>query len=142
MSLTRAEIARRIPHGPAMSLLDQVIRWDVASIVCRSARLAGGDNPLCAAAELPVVLLLEYAAQAAAVHAALIHEGIGEAGPAYVGAVKAVEWDRPHVRPELEVELEAQCLLHSDTGAIYQVEARQDGESLLRARLILNRPAA
>ena len=42
----REEIAALIPHAGTMCLLDEVLRWDDASIRCRSARYRAEDNPM------------------------------------------------------------------------------------------------
>ena len=69
--LNRAEIERRVPHAGAMCLLDSVRQWDAASIVCEAAA-PNGKHPLRRDAQVPAIAAVEYAAQAAAVHGALL----------------------------------------------------------------------
>ena len=140
MLLNRAQIAALIPHGNAMCMLDEVVSWSAEQIHCRSCDFANSDNPLFENGQLETVLLLEYAAQAAAVHAALLQSTLGESRPAYIGAVKNVELLKPVSDNYTAIEIEAHCLLNNSSGAIYEVVAQQHGDILIRGRLILNQP--
>jgi len=55
-----------------MCLLDDVLSWDATRIRCRSATHRLPDNPLRAHGRLGVACGIEYAAQAMAVHGALV----------------------------------------------------------------------
>jgi predicted hotdog family 3-hydroxylacyl-ACP dehydratase len=70
--LDREWIAQRIPHQVDMCLLDAVRQWSPEAIECE-ARLEGlSAHPLRAAGGLGAVNAVEYAAQAMAVHGALV----------------------------------------------------------------------
>lgn len=140
MLINRTQIAALIPHGDSMCLLDEVIAWDESHIHCRSQQLASIANPLFEGEQLETVLLLEYGAQAAAVHAGLLQSRLGESRPAYIGAVKDVEFLAAMADNSLALDLHAQCLLSSSQGAIYELVAQQAGNTLLRGRLILSQP--
>ncbi len=55
-----------------MCLLDAVVSWDATRIRCRSASHLRPDNPLRAHGRLGAACGIEYAAQAMAVHGALV----------------------------------------------------------------------
>jgi predicted hotdog family 3-hydroxylacyl-ACP dehydratase len=55
-----------------MCLLDEVLAWDATRIRCRSNTHRAADNPLRAHGRLGAACGIEYAAQAMAVHGALI----------------------------------------------------------------------
>lgn len=55
-----------------MCLLDEVLSWDAARIRCRSATHRSADNPLRLHGRLGAACGIEYAAQAMAVHGALV----------------------------------------------------------------------
>jgi predicted hotdog family 3-hydroxylacyl-ACP dehydratase len=55
-----------------MCLLDEVLSWDAVRIRCRSATHRSADNPLRLHGRLGAACGIEYAAQAMAVHGALI----------------------------------------------------------------------
>jgi 3-hydroxymyristoyl/3-hydroxydecanoyl-(acyl carrier protein) dehydratase len=157
LALTREHIAAMLPHGNALCLLDEVVHWDAESISCRCTNIANSNNPLMEHNQLDAVLLIEYAAQAAGVHAALVqaipsrviplqtiplhaeHEtqAAKEVRPAYIGAVKNIELLCPP-NSGAAIDIEAQCLLNNNQGAIYEVTVQQHGVVLIRGRLILN----
>jgi predicted hotdog family 3-hydroxylacyl-ACP dehydratase len=70
--LDRQWIEQHIPHKGRMCLLDEVLAWDAARIRCRSNSHRASDNPLRAHGRLGAACGIEYAAQAMAVHGALI----------------------------------------------------------------------
>lgn len=72
MPLDRHWIEQHIPHKGRMCLLDEVLSWDARHIRCRSATHRTADNPLRAHGRLGAVCGIEYAAQAMAVHGALV----------------------------------------------------------------------
>ena len=76
-------IAALLPHGAGLSLLDAVIAWDERTLRATSRRHLRAAHPLRAAQargeqaqnapdEVSAVQLIEYAAQAAAVHIGLL----------------------------------------------------------------------
>jgi predicted hotdog family 3-hydroxylacyl-ACP dehydratase len=73
MPLNRAWIEARIPHQGRMCLLDQVIEWNAQHIRCRTATHRAPDNPLRAHDRLGIACGIEYAAQAMALHGALVN---------------------------------------------------------------------
>ncbi len=72
MPLDRSWIEQHIAHKGRMCLLDEVLTWDAAHIRCRSATHRAHDNPLRAHGRLGAACGIEYAAQAMAVHGALV----------------------------------------------------------------------
>lgn len=140
MLMDRVHISALIPHGESMCMLDEIIAWDETHIHGRSHSHASSNNPLFENGQLDTVLLIEYGAQAAAVHAALLNSGLGEARPAYIGAVKDVELFTAMADNSAALDLHLNCLLSSNQGAIYEMVARQAGNTLLRGRLVLNQP--
>src|ERR1700747_1616723 len=70
--LDRQWIEQHIPHKGRMCLLDEVLAWDARRIRCRSATHRATDNPLRSHGRLGAACGIEYAAQAMAVHGALV----------------------------------------------------------------------
>ncbi|MEM1153042.1 MAG: hypothetical protein AAGI44_02810 [Pseudomonadota bacterium] len=136
--LDKAAIDELIPHTGSMCVLDTVQRWDQDSIVCTSNRHHSEDNPLRESAELCCEVLLEYTAQAAAVHAALVGAGIGSDRTALMGAVKRLHLHQRVVEPSIETLLvSANAQLQSRDGAIYQVAVHGHDTPLITARIVL-----
>ncbi|MGR3910434.1 hotdog family protein [Burkholderia sp. SR8] len=71
-TLDRAWIAAHIPHAGAMCVLDRVDAWDDARIRCSATSHRDPHNPLRSGGRLASVCGIEYAAQAMAVHGALL----------------------------------------------------------------------
>ena len=72
MPLDREWIERHIPHQGTMCLLDEVLTWNTSRVQCRSSSHRDRSNPLRSHDRLAAVCGIEYAAQAMAVHGALI----------------------------------------------------------------------
>lgn len=92
--LSRSDIARRIPHQGRMCLLERVARWDRDSIECEAISHRDAGNPLRAHGRLGIACGIEYAAQAMAVHGALIGQADGadpaQPRPGYLASVRNV----------------------------------------------------
>jgi len=65
-------IESHIPHRGSMCLLDEVLSWDEVRIRCRATSHRLPDNPLRAHGRLGAACGVEYAAQAMAVHGAIM----------------------------------------------------------------------
>src|SRR6516164_1591204 len=72
MPLDHVWIEQHIPHKGRMCLLDEVLSWDAVRIRCRSSSHRATNNPLRAHGRLGAACGIEYAAQAMAVHGALV----------------------------------------------------------------------
>ena len=68
----RAWIAAHIPHAGLMCLLDQVVAWDADGVLCSATSHRLPDHPLRQFGRLGAACGVEYAAQAMAVHGALL----------------------------------------------------------------------
>jgi predicted hotdog family 3-hydroxylacyl-ACP dehydratase len=72
MPLNREWIEKHIPHQGTMCLLDEVLTWNTSRVQCRSSSHRDRSNPLRSHDRLAAICGIEYAAQAMAVHGALI----------------------------------------------------------------------
>jgi predicted hotdog family 3-hydroxylacyl-ACP dehydratase len=135
--LNRAAIAARIPHAGSMCLLDRVIAWDQQSIRCSTATHRERDNPLRESMGLPAGAGIEYAAQAAAVHGALIHP-LPTPRSGVLGALRRVSFNCEWLDPVEEDLVVAATLLHDDqAGGIYAFEVHAGANWLLRGQCTL-----
>ena len=71
-TLRHEDIAQRIPHRADMCLLDGVSAWDDTQIFCDAISHRSTTNPLRAYGRLGASCGIEYAAQAMAIHGALV----------------------------------------------------------------------
>lgn len=86
--LDRPWIESHIPHQGRMCLLDEVLSWDAVRISCRAMSHRFSDNPLRAHGRLGAACGVEYAAQAMAVHGAVMAQTSGT--PARAGLLTSV----------------------------------------------------
>ena len=83
-------IAARIPHQGTMCLLDVVTEWSADHIVCRAVGHTDPAHPLRAAGRLGAANGIEYAAQAMAVHGALVAGAHAAPRQGYLTSVRSV----------------------------------------------------
>jgi len=136
ISLDRAWIARHIPHQGSMCLLDAVETWDQQGIRCRASSHRDADNPLRAYGRLGAACGIEYAAQAMAVHGALLAPP-DSAGPR-AGYLVSARGVRLHVSrlDDIAADLlvEASCITRSENNILYQFSIDAAGRRLLEGR--------
>jgi predicted hotdog family 3-hydroxylacyl-ACP dehydratase len=147
-TLGRDEIAQRIPHQGTMCLLDAVKRWDEESIRCEASSHLAADHPLRAHGRLGSACGIEYAAQAMAVHGALVAESAGAGAVAapragYLAGVRGVTLhvDRlDTVAGPLTVD--AQRITGDANTVLYSFAVQAAGQALLSGRAIVVLDAA
>ena len=88
-TLRHADIAQLIPHQADMCLLESVSAWDDQQIFCNATSHRSASHPLRAYGRLGASCGIEYAAQAMAVHGALIAQSPLNAASKAAGAPKA-----------------------------------------------------
>lgn len=140
--LDHAWIAGHIPHQGTMCLLDQVMHWDRQRIQCRASSHRNIDNPLRSRDQLGAACGIEYAAQAMAVHGALLAPA--DSSRPRAGFLVSVRGTTLHV-PRLDdidadLDIEAACLSSSDDHILYQFSLHAAGRLLLdgRAAVVVN----
>lgn len=135
-------IEAHIPHKGSMCLLDTVLDWDSTRIVCSSVSHRAPDNPLRAAGSLAAVCGIEYAAQAMAVHGALIAAPY-RAAPAsgYLASVRNVQFHIAELNSvAADLAVRAERLAGDSRSVLYEFSV-SGGERLLlsgRASIVLS----
>lgn len=119
-----------------MCLLDYVEAWDRQRIQCRASSHRAADNPLRAFGRLGAACGIEYAAQAMAVHGALLAPPYSTGAKA--GYLVSVRGTKLHV-PRLDdiaadLLVEATCITHNDNNILYQFCISAAGYPLLEGR--------
>lgn len=135
MTLDRNWIASRIPHRDRMCLLDGVVEWDDDHVVCRATSHCDADNPLRAHGRLGVACGIEYAAQAMAVHGALIAAEGTPPRRGYLTSVREVEFRAARL-DDVAADLEVEARRRSGDGnlVVYEFTVRAGRRELLRGR--------
>lgn len=92
--LTKPDIEALIPHAGGMCLLEQVFSYTDKEIICRTQSHLEVSNPLKTDGKLSKMHLIEYGAQAIAVHGGLMELSLATVAPklGYIAMVKAVKW--------------------------------------------------
>ncbi|MBU4180752.1 MAG: hotdog family protein [Gammaproteobacteria bacterium] len=88
--LSRDWIAAHIPHQGSMCLLENVLEWSEQRIVCEALSHTDPLNPLRAADRLGAATGVEYAAQAMAVHGALLAQSAAAPTQGYLTSVRGL----------------------------------------------------
>ena len=108
-TLARDGIAALIPHSGSMCLLARLQAWDAQRIICTATNHRDAEHPLRTRRGLLAPCAIEYAAQAMALHGALIGQAAGTAAtPGYLASARGVQLhvlrldDLPHAADATE----------------------------------------
>ena len=142
--LDHAAIAARIPHQGDMCLLDAVVDWSETAISCRAISHTNPANPLRTAGRLGAANGIEYAAQAMAIHGALLAQASDQPRQGYLTSVRSVQLhvarldDLPG-----ELNVQAERLSGDSNNILYQFSLSHAGRCLLagRAAVVLDAAA-
>ena len=129
-------IESHIPHRGRMCLLDEVLSWDEVRIRCRATSHRLADNPLRAHGRLGAACGVEYAAQAMAVHGAIMAHMAGRQPRA--GLLTSVRnlVLRVSRLDDLDTDLiaSAERLAGDDGSTLYEFTVSGGGQELLTGR--------
>jgi predicted hotdog family 3-hydroxylacyl-ACP dehydratase len=143
-TLAREGIAALIPHSGSMCLLSRLVEWDAQRIVCIATSHRDADHPLRTHSGLLSPIAIEYAAQAMALHGALIGQEAGTAAsPGFLASARGVKL---HVLrlDDLPGELRIAATRQSGDARqiLYAFELSHAGQPVAegRAAVVLNTP--
>jgi predicted hotdog family 3-hydroxylacyl-ACP dehydratase len=145
-TLDRAGIARRIPHSGTMCLLDRLESWDAHAIHCTTATHAHADNPLRTASGLLSPNLIEYAAQAMALHGGLLAAEGSEPSAGFLASARNVRLSVARIDDiEGAMHVHAQRISGDVSQVLYEFAVKDAHDRPLaegRAVVVLNTPLA
>ena len=122
-----------IPHEGSMVLIDQVDDWDLNKISCSSRSHLLSNNPLIVNNSLSSIHLIEYGAQAMAIHRGLL---TGESLQGFLAAVRDAKFfidnlDNVHGALHIQAIFE----LKINNNVVYSLNVSDEhGTPLLKAR--------
>jgi predicted hotdog family 3-hydroxylacyl-ACP dehydratase len=123
------DFADLIPHAGAMSLIDRVECWSSTEILCGTASHHNPVNPLRFGNHFSSLHLLEYGAQAAAIHGGLL---TGKAMPGLFAAARSAYFYIDDLTTvETELLIKAKVELFTARGAIYAITVTDSNQRLL-----------
>lgn len=133
--LDRTWIAAHLPHRHRMCLLNAVLDWSASAIRCRADNHRAPDHPLRAADRLGAATAIEYAAQAMAVHGALLAPTPGEPTQGYLASVRdaALHVERLDDLPG-DLEIEAERISGDTAVVLYRFAVRHAGQTVAEGR--------
>ena len=145
MKIDRTWIQRHIPHQGTMCLLESVKQWSDTDIQCRAHSHLALGNPLRNAHGLPISAGIEYAAQAMAVHGALLAPADQLPQVGYLTSVRNVEWWAPRLDDAgAELTVQATRISGNEVSLLYDFSILCNDRLLLRGRagVMIKPPAA
>jgi predicted hotdog family 3-hydroxylacyl-ACP dehydratase len=145
-TLTRDGIAALIPHSGSMCLLDRLDTWDPQRIRCSATSHRDSNNPLRTASGQLAPCAIEYAAQAMALHGALIGQQAGTAAnPGFLASARGVQLHRLRL-DDLQGPLQVEAVRQAGDARqiLYSFRITHAGEPVAdgRATVVLNTPLA
>ena len=135
MRLGKAEIAGMIPHAGSMCLLDEVAAWDASSIRCLARSHRDPGNPMRAAAGLPALCGIEYAAQAIAVHGRLCAAVVEKPRAGYLASVSDVVCSVRRLDDlDADLVIEAEQLAGDEARVLYRFSLFSGSNEILQGK--------
>ncbi len=134
--IDKPRLCELIPHSGSMCLLDEVLAWDDEQIQCLSNTHHDLDNPLRNQEGLRAIALVEYGAQAMAVHGGLIASSKGEQiNEGYLAALRDVRVkDRLVDNISAALKVEAKKIMAQQGNMIYEFSVRANDDMLVSGR--------
>lgn len=136
MKIDRTAIQALVPHAGAMCLLDGVVEWAPEFIACTSAAPTAG-HPLARAGLVPAIAAAEYAAQATAVHGALLEQA-GRPRAGMLATLMDVQLAAATLPADAgPLAIRADLLSRSAGGCLYGFEVSAAGATIASGRLMV-----
>jgi predicted hotdog family 3-hydroxylacyl-ACP dehydratase len=128
----KQEIEAIIPHSGKMCLIEQVDWWDIDNISCSTNSHRDAQNPLRLNDELSAIHLLEYGAQAVAIHGGLLSK---IKIPGFLAAIRNTKLHIARIDTfDCEIVIKAKAEIKTENGAVYEFVIFAAGEILIEAR--------
>jgi len=123
-----------------MVLLDGVLDWTAETLLARACSHRAPDNPLRRAGRLSILTGIEYAAQATAIHGALLtaHAEEGGARQGLLAMARDIRWsvDRLDTLDD-ELDIHVQLLTSQTDSTLYAFRLIAGGAERLGGRLAI-----
>ncbi len=134
--LKHNEICNLIPHTGDMCLLDTVESWDAKKIVCLSSSHKKENHPLRNSKGLPMLSLMEYGAQAMAVHGCLLADKEGlMMKEGYLAALRDIQITKGWLSDiESELKISAERIYAEKGNMIYTMNVYARSKKLISGR--------
>lgn len=144
MKIDQNWIQAHIPHQGNMCLLHSVERWDSTEIVCSAISHLVAGHPLRNALGLPITAGIEYAAQAMAVHGALLAPVAQTPDIGYLTSVRNVQWTTARLdNAGAQLRVQASRISGNESSLLYDFSIHCEDRLLLSGRAsVMTKPPA
>jgi len=132
-----------IPHSGSMCLLEKIISWDEKQVICSTQSHQLENNPLRSDGELNAIHVIEYGAQAVAVHGGLLAFKQGKTiKPGYLAAVRQIKLHQSHLDSITSpLTVEATQMLCNGGNLVYSFSITADNQAVADGRVtVMIRP--
>lgn len=135
--LTRSTIESLIPHAAGMCLHDEVLSWDNDAIHCRSTGHRNAEHVLRKQGKLSSVHLIEFGAQAMAIHGGLMAAQTNDsARPGFLATVRRADLDVEWLDDiDAPLDVVANRIAGSDAGWTYDFKVTAADQPLASGRV-------
>lgn len=141
--LDKAAIAARIPHQGTMCLLEKVEAWDTHHITCTASSHRNPGNPLRYQGRLGSACGIEYAAQAMAMHGALMATDQNAPTSGFLVSVRSVNLHTERLDDlAADIDIRATCLGSQAGHILYEFTLHADSILLVEGRAAVVTDAA
>lgn len=130
--LNKSDFASLISHGGLMCLMDQIVTFDDNSILCRTGSHRSTNNPLRRLGQLSCLTSIEYAAQAMALHGALLAQQDHRQLPqGFIGSLRDAVFHVDRLDAlAFDLHIRAHRILTQRTAMMYECEIQGDGQAV------------
>lgn len=131
----RDSLCALLPHAGEMCLIESVAAYDDASIICKTLTHLGLSNPLRYKDRLSTICGVEYAAQAMALHAALLAEQRDAPRIGFLAGLREVALHVPRLDvPHTILSVRASKLIADKGRSIYEFMLSLNDQPALSGR--------
>jgi predicted hotdog family 3-hydroxylacyl-ACP dehydratase len=139
--LNKAALCELMPHAEPMCLIEELVEWDQARILCRTRSHQSVHNPLRNNGHLNAIHAAEYGAQTVGLHGGLLAQAAGESPQSgFLVGLRGVKLYRPYLdQTDLPLTIEAQRLLADSLNLLYAFTLTLDRETVAEGRVAIIR---
>jgi len=135
-SIDKAAICALIPHAGSMCLLDNVYSFTKDSLLALSDSHRLSDNPLRSAQGIRSLHGIEYAAQAMAVHGALL-DPASQPREGYIASVRGIKLFCQWLPMNESIEIEVEHFQGDEQGFTYQfhIQGSMEKQTIITGKI-------
>jgi predicted hotdog family 3-hydroxylacyl-ACP dehydratase len=133
--LNQETIAKLIPHSGKMCLLEKIINWNEQTLRAQSLSHLKKENPLRTEGKLKSIHGIEYAAQAMAVHGALLKQKTQHGYLASIRSIVLHESFLPTQQAPLDIQVSV--LMRYTNGFTYHFELLYENQLIISGKITI-----